>query len=216
VSYPSQVKIVELGPRDGLQNEHVFVPTATKIAFIDRLSQCGLSAIEITSYVSPQKIPQLADAEAVSAGITRSPGVHYSALVPNLRGLQRALDARLSHIAVFTAASETFNRHNIGCGIEESLIRFAPVIDQAHAADMTVRAYVSCVLGCPYEGSVAVKKVVDLSARLYAMGCDEISLGDTIGAGTPLQAQKLLAAVAECVSINKLAMTPAARPWRIS
>jgi hydroxymethylglutaryl-CoA lyase len=204
--YPSRVKIVEVGPRDGLQNEHAFVPTASKIAFINLLSQCGFPSIEIASFVNPKKVPQLADAEAVCAGITRHPHINYSALVPNLRGLERALDAKLAQLAIFTAASETFNRHNIGCDIEESLNRFAPVIDRAHAADLTVRAYISCVLGCPYEGTIPVAKVVDLAFRLHTMGCDEISLGDTIGAGTPLQARGLLTAVARRVPIGQLAV----------
>ncbi len=204
--YPAHVKVVELGPRDGLQNERTFVPTPTKIAFIDQLSHCGVSAIEITSFVKPDKVPQLEDAEAVCAGIKRCPEVTYSALVPNLSGFERAISVGLAHIAVFTAASETFNQYNIGCGIVESLARFAPVIDRARAADITVRAYVSCALACPYEGTVPVRKVIDLTDRLYAMGCSEISLGDTIGAGTPLQARDVLAAVVERVPIGCVAV----------
>ncbi len=203
---PDRVKIVEVGPRDGLQNEPRVVDTPTKIAFINRLSATGLTAIEVTSFVHPTSIPQLADAEAVVRGITRRAGVTYSALVPNLRGLERALSVGVDAIAVFTAASETFNQRNIHCSIEGSLSRFIPVLARARSVDIPVRGYISCALGCPYEGAIKPRQVTSLAERLYAMGCMEISLGDTIGVGTPLQAQALVNTVAAVVPIERLAV----------
>jgi hydroxymethylglutaryl-CoA lyase len=203
---PDRVKIVEVGPRDGLQNEPRVVDTPTKIAFINRLSATGLTAIEVTSFVHPTSIPQLADAEAVVRGITRRAGVTYSALVPNLRGLERALSVGMDAIAVFTAASETFNQRNIHCSIEGSLSRFIPVLARARSVDIPVRGYISCALGCPYEGEIKPQQVASLAERLYAMGCVEISLGDTIGVGTPLQAQALVNTVAAVVPIERLAV----------
>jgi hydroxymethylglutaryl-CoA lyase len=203
---PDRVKIVEVGPRDGLQNEPRVVDTPTKIAFINRLSTTGLTAIEVTSFVHPTSIPQLADAEAVVRGITRRAGVTYSALVPNLRGLERALSVGVDAIAVFTAASETFNQRNIHCSIEGSLSRFIPVLARARSVDIPVRGYISCALGCPYEGAIKPQQVASLAERLYAMGCAEISLGDTIGVGTPLQAQALVNTVAAVVPIERLAV----------
>ena len=203
---PDRIKIVEVGPRDGLQNESRVVDTPTKIAFIDRLSATGLTAIEVTSFVHPTSIPQLADAEAVVRGITRRAGVTYFALVPNLRGLERALSVGMDAIAVFTAASETFNQRNIHCGIEESLIRFTPVLARAKSLGIEVRGYISCALGCPYEGAIKPQQVASLAERLYAMGCAEISLGDTIGVGTPLQAQALVKTVAAVMPIERLAL----------
>jgi hydroxymethylglutaryl-CoA lyase len=203
---PDRVKIVEVGPRDGLQNEPRVVDTPTKIAFINRLSATGLTAIEVTSFVHPTSIPQLADAEAVVRGITRRAGVTYSALVPNLRGLERALSVGVDAIAVFTAASETFNQRNIHCSIEGSLSRFIPVLARARSVDIPVRGYISCALGCPYEGEIKPQQVASLAERLYAMGCAEISLGDTIGVGTPLQAQALVNTVAAVVPIERLAV----------
>ena len=203
---PDRVKIVEVGPRDGLQNEPRVVDTPTKIAFIDRLSATGLTAIEVTSFVHPTSIPQLADAEQVVRGITRRAGVTYFALVPNLRGLERALSVGVDAITVFTAASETFNQRNIHCSIEGSLSRFTPVLARAKSVDIPVRGYISCTLGCPYEGEIKPQQVASLAERLYAMGCAEISLGDTIGVGTPLQAQTLVKTVAAVVPIERLAL----------
>ena len=203
---PEQVKVVEVGPRDGLQNETATVDTAVKIELINRLSASGLAVIEATSFVSPLWIPQLADAEQVWAGIEQRQSVAYPVLVPNLRGLERALASGVKQIAVFTAASETFCRNNINCSIDESLARYAPVIRQAREAGMAVRAYISCVLGCPYEGDVDVKRVVDLSRHFIEAGCYEISLGDTIGAGSALQARELVSRVAKQVPVRRLAL----------
>ena len=203
---PDRVKVVEVGPRDGLQNEPRVVDTPTKIAFIDRLSATGLTAIEVTSFVHPTSIPQLADAEAVVRGITRRAGVTYFALVPNLRGLERALSVGVNAIAVFTAASETFNQRNIHCSIEGSLSRFTPVLARAKSVGIPVRGYISCALGCPYEGAIKPQQVASLAERLYAMGCAEISLGDTMGVGTPLQAQTLVKTVAAVIPIERLAL----------
>jgi len=201
-----RVKIVEVGPRDGLQNEPGVVPTELKIELIDRLGACGLPVIETTSFVRADRVPQLADAEAVYAGIEHRPGVAYPALVPNSTGLQRALAAGVRDIAVFTAASETFCRRNTNCSIQESLQRFEPIVRRARDVGVATRAYVSCVLGCPYEGSVPVATVVDVAKSLWAMGCTEVSLGDTIGAGTPLAARALVAAVADEVPLRALAV----------
>lgn len=205
-NYPQHVKIVEVGPRDGLQNEPGNVDTATKIALINQLSETGLSVIETTSFVSPRWVPQLADAEAVYAGIQRQPGVSYPALVPNEAGLKRALDAGVTAIAIFTAVTDTFCQKNINCSVAESLARYRPVIAGAQARHLSVRAYLSCALGCPYEGPVAVQQVALLARQFFDLGVDEISLGDTIGVGTPLQAQQMLAAVAEQVPISRLAL----------
>lgn len=203
---PNHVRIVEVGARDGLQNEKTVIPTATKIELIDRLSACGLETIEATSFVSPKWIPQLADAEEVYAGITRKPGVDYPALVPNMRGYERARAAGVTSIAVFTAASEAFNRKNINASIDASIERFRPVLERARAEGVRVRGYVSTVLGCPYQGEVPVSDVVRVSKRLYALGCDEISLGDTIGVGTPVKARAMLHAVSHEVPMKALAV----------
>ena len=203
---PAQVRIVEVSPRDGLQNESVQVPTAVKIELIDRLAACGLPVVETTSFVSPQWVPQLADGAAVLAGIHRRAGVRYPVLVPNLRGYEAARAAGADEVAVFTAASEAFNRRNINASIDESLERFVPVLERARAEDVRVRGYVSTVLGCPYQGEVPVAEVVRVAARLYALGCTEISLGDTIGVGTPLKARAMLRAVATEVPLAALAV----------
>ncbi len=203
---PRQVKLVEVGPRDGLQNEAGEVTTATKIAFIDRLSATGLSSIEATSFVAPQAVPQLADAAAVLAGIKRRPGVVYSALVPNRQGLERALAAGVEEIALFAAASETFSQHNIHCSIAISLERFAEVAALARPRGIRLRGYISCVAGCPFEGRVAPRRVAELAGRLAALGCAEVSLGDTIGVGTPGQIQSLLMEVAGEVPVTRLAV----------
>ena len=200
------VRMVEVGPRDGLQNEKAVIAAADKIVLIDRLSATGLSCIEATSFVSPKWVPQLADAAEVFAGITRRPGVRYPVLVPNEQGYARARAAGADEVAVFTAASEAFNRRNINAGIDESLARFAPVLAQARADGVAVRGYVSTVLGCPYQGEVPVADVVRVAARLYAMGCAEISLGDTIGIGTPGKARAMLRAVAADVPMAALAV----------
>jgi len=200
------VRMVEVGPRDGLQNEKAVIAAADKIALIDRLSATGLSCIEATSFVSPKWVPQLADAAEVFAGITRRPGVRYPVLVPNEQGYARARAAGADEVAVFTAASEAFNRRNINAGIDESLARFAPVLAQARADGVAVRGYVSTVLGCPYQGEVPVADVVRVAARLHAMGCAEISLGDTIGIGTPGKARAMLRAVAADVPMAALAV----------
>lgn len=203
---PAHVRIVEVGPRDGLQNEAVNVPTAAKVDLVNELARCGLKQIEVSSFVSANRIPQLADAEQVFNVIERLPGVRYSALVPNEKGLERAFSAKVNDIAVFTAVSETFCQRNIHCSIAESLARFEPVIRRVTGAGLGVRAYISCVLGCPYEGQVAPKRVAELAHQLLSMGCREISLGDTIGVGTPRVAQELVALCAEHVPIAQLAV----------
>lgn len=200
------VRIVEVGPRDGLQNEKATIATADKIALIDRLSATGLQSIEATSFVSPKWVPQLADAAEVFAGIARRPGVHYPVLVPNEKGYDRAREAGVEEIAVFTAASEAFNRKNINASIDESLQRFAPVLERARNDGVRVRGYVSTVLGCPYQGEVPLADVVRVARELHAMGCYEISLGDTIGVGTPARARAMLRAVAEAVPMPALAV----------
>ena len=203
---PVRVRIVEVSPRDGLQNEAVQVATADKIELIDRLSSTGLQAIEATSFVSPKWVPQLADAAEVFAGIHRAPGVAYPVLVPNEQGYLRARAVGAGEVAVFTAASEAFNRRNTNAGIDESLDRFRPVLARAAADGVRVRGYVSTVLGCPYQGEVPVPDVVRVAAALHAMGCYEVSLGDTIGVGTPARARAMLAAVAMAVPMPALAV----------
>ena len=203
---PSAVRIVEVGPRDGLQNEKTMIATADKIALIDRLSATGLQSIEATSFVSPKWVPQLADAAEVFAGIGRRPGVHYPVLVPNEQGYERARAVGVEEIAVFTAASEAFNRKNLNASIDESLARFAPVLQHAQADGVRVRGYVSTVLGCPYQGEVPLGDVVRVARELHAMGCYEISLGDTIGVGTPAKARAMLRAVATEVPMPALAI----------
>ena len=203
---PGRVRIVEVGARDGLQNEKTIVATAAKIELIDRLSATGLQSIEATSFVSPKWIPQLADAAEVLAGITRLPGVHYPVLVPNLQGYERARAVGADEIAIFTAASEAFNQRNINATIDESLARFAPVMERARGDGVRVRGYVSTVLGCPYQGAVPLADVVRVARALHAMGCYEVSLGDTIGVGTPGKARDMLRAVAGEVPIDALAV----------
>ncbi|MFO1425076.1 MAG: hydroxymethylglutaryl-CoA lyase [Candidatus Competibacteraceae bacterium] len=202
---PRQVRIVEVGPRDGLQNEREIVPTTVKLALIDQLAAAGLKTIEAGAFVSPKWVPQMADSAAVLAGIHRRPGVSYPVLVPNPQGLEAALAAGATETAVFGAASETFSRRNINCSIAESLDRFRPVVELAQQHGVKVRGYVSCALGCPYEGAVAPEKVAEVASALYAMGCYEISLGDTIGVGTPGQTQRMLEAVARTVPMDCLA-----------
>jgi len=206
VALPSSVRIVEVGPRDGLQNEKTLVPAAAKIELVDRLSATGLQTIEATSFVSPKWVPQLADAAEVFAGIDRRPGIAYPVLVPNLQGYERAREVGAEEVAVFTAASEAFNRKNTNAGIDESLQRFAPILDRAKADGVRVRGYVSTVLGCPYQGKVPLADVVRVARALHAMGCYEISLGDTIGVGTPDKARAMLRAVAAEVPMAALAI----------
>ena len=206
MSTPAQIRIVEVGPRDGLQNEKAIIATADKIELINRLSGTGLRSVEATSFVSPKWVPQLADAADVFAGIVRQPGVSYPVLVPNLQGYERARAVGAEEVAVFTAASEAFNRKNINASIDESLQRFAPVLDAAAADGVKVRGYVSTVLGCPYQGEVPLADVVRVARRLHEMGCYEISLGDTIGIGTPAKARAMLRAVAGEVPMAALAV----------
>ncbi|HNR91131.1 MAG TPA: hydroxymethylglutaryl-CoA lyase [Dokdonella sp.] len=203
---PTAVRIVEVGPRDGLQNEKTIIPAATKIELIDRLSRTGLRAIEATSFVSPKWIPQLADAAEVFTGIERRPGIAYPVLVPNEKGYQRAREVGADEVAVFTAASEAFNQRNINASIDESIERFRPVLERAKAEGVRVRGYVSTVLGCPYQGEVAVSDVVRVARRLHELGCYEISLGDTIGIGTPAKARAMFRAVAAEVPVDALAV----------
>ena len=197
------IRIVEVGPRDGLQNEARFVPTEVKIAFVDALSQCGFQEIEVSSFVRPAWVPQLADAEAVFAGITRKPGVSYMALVPNAAGLERAQAARADKVAVFTAASETFSRKNSNASIAQSIERFRPVL--AHAG-RPVRGYVSTAFHCPYEGPIAPERVLPVARALFDLGCEEVSLGDTIGKATPEEVRRLLELVLPACPAGRVAL----------
>ncbi|GAB3727539.1 hydroxymethylglutaryl-CoA lyase [Silanimonas algicola] len=200
------VRIVEVGPRDGLQNEKVLVGTADKITLIDKLAATGLGTVEATAFVSPKWVPQMADAAEVYAGVAKREGVRYPVLVPNLQGYERARSVGVTEIAVFGAASEAFSKANINASIAESLERFAPVLDAAKRDGVAVRGYVSTVLGCPYQGEVPVAEVVRVAKALHAMGCYEISLGDTIGVGTPRKARAMLEAVATEVPMAALAV----------
>ena len=200
------VKIVEVGPRDGLQNEKGVISAADKIKFIDLLSDTGLKTIEATSFVSPKWVPQLADAEEVYKGIQKKPGVSYPVLVPNEKGMERALAAGVKEIAVFTAASESFNQKNINATIAESIERFKPVMAMAAKHSIKVRGYISTVIGCPYEGAIKPEAVARVAKDLAAIGCYEISLGDTIGVGTPVKAQTMLKAAAAEVPMARLAV----------
>ena len=203
---PERVTLIEVGPRDGLQNELAFVPSKHKIELINQLSQTGLKHIEVTSFVSPKAVPQLADNIEVFNTIDKLPHIHYSALVPNEHGMQEAMKVGLKNIALFTAASESFNQRNINCSVAESIARFKPVIDEAKAHDIHIRAYISCVLGCPYEGTIAPTQVVSVIEKLLYLGVDEISLGDTIGVGTPKQTLALLNTVKSLLPNDRIAM----------
>lgn len=205
MTLPSKVTIVEVGPRDGLQAEPQTVPTDIKIELIHRLSDAGLSVVEATAFVSPKRVPQMADNAAVLTAIRRRPGVTYPVLVPNLQGFEAALAAGADTIAVFTAASETFSQKNIHCSIEESFERFEPVARAAQKHGVRMRGYLSCVLGCPYEGAIDPRTVAQVAERLWNLGCYEVSLGDTIGVGTPGKTQAMLEAVARHVPIERLA-----------
>jgi hydroxymethylglutaryl-CoA lyase len=205
MTWPSRVKLVEVGARDGLQNETASVPTDLKVERLNRLSNTGLSAIEATAFVSPAWVPQMADHAEVLSRIRRAPGVSYPVLVPNLKGLEGAMAAGASEVAVLSAASESFCKKNINCSITESLTRAKAVIDRAAPAGVRVRGYVSCVLGCPYEGDIAPDRVAEVASRLFELGCYEVSLGDTLGIGTPGRAQRMLSAVAHRVPMERLA-----------
>lgn len=205
-SLPSKVTMVEVGPRDGLQNEPEAVPAATKIALIERLADAGLPVVEAGAFVSPKWVPQMADSAEVMAGLDLGSGVRYPVLVPNMKGFEAAQAAGAKEIAIFGAASESFSQKNINCSIAESLARFAPVASAAKDAGIAVRGYVSCVLGCPYEGEIAPAAVASVSKALWDLGCYEISLGDTIGIGTPGKARAMLDAVAAEIPIESLAV----------
>lgn len=206
MAFPDNVRLVEMSPRDGLQNEPgPIIATHIKTELIDRLADCGLNHIESASFVSPKWVPQMGDASDVMAGIKRKKGVRYSVLTPNLKGFENALAAGVDEVAVFGAASESFSQKNINCSIAESLERFLPVMEAAKQHHIPVRGYVSTVLGCPYEGDIAPEQVAKVAKALAEMGCYEISLGDTIGVGTPLKAKRMLEAVAAEVPIEKLA-----------
>ena len=198
-------RIVEMGPRDGLQNEKQLVPTEVKIELINRLAEAGLRAIEATSFVSPKWVPQMGDNSAVMQGIKRHPAAVYPVLIPNLQGFDTAIQAGASEVAIFGAASESFSRKNINCSIAESLKRFEPILSSASALEIPVRGYVSCVVGCPYEGDIAPAQAASVAKSLFEMGCYEVSLGDTIGVGTPASVGRMLEACARAVPIGKLA-----------
>uniref|UniRef100_A0A8B9KQA7 hydroxymethylglutaryl-CoA lyase n=1 Tax=Astyanax mexicanus TaxID=7994 RepID=A0A8B9KQA7_ASTMX len=206
VCFNRSVKIVEVGPRDGLQNEKTLVPAEVKIRLIDMLSEAGLPVVEATSFVSPKWVPQMADQEEVMRGIHRKNGVNYPVLTPNLKGYRAAVNAGAKEVAIFGAASELFSKKNINCSVEESLQRFEEVMTAAKQDGIPVRGYVSCVLGCPYEGKVSAAKVAEVAKRLYSMGCYEISLGDTIGVGTPGGMIEMLEAVKKEVPVQALAV----------
>lgn len=201
----SAVRIVEMGPRDGLQNEKQSIPTATKLELIERLAQAGLKDIEATAFVSPKWVPQMADHAEVMRGLRRHDGVNYPVLTPNLQGFEAAVAAGATEVAVFAAASESFSRKNINCSIEESIDRFVPVFEAARQRGVKVRGYVSCVVACPYEGAIDPAKTAEVAQRLHALGAYEISLGDTIGAGTPASVLRMLEAVAKQVPVQRLA-----------
>ena len=203
---PDEVSIVEVGPRDGLQNELQKIALKDKVALIDGLSETGLQRIEAGSFVSPKWVPQMADSNAVFAAIERNPRIVYSALTPNLQGLDAALEAGVGEVAVFAAASESFSQKNINCSIETSIERFRPVIEKALASEIKVRGYISCVVGCPYEGDIDAQVVAKVSQKLLELGCYEISLGDTIGVGTPGSILRMLEAVCKHASIEQLAL----------
>ena len=199
------VTLYEMGPRDGLQNEPELIATQDKIALVDHLSDCGFKHIEVTSFVSPKWVPQMADATQVLAAISRRPGVVYAALTPNLRGFENALAAGADEVAIFASASEGFSQANINCSIQESIERFSPIMVAAQDAGVRVRGYVSCVTDCPYDGSVSPSAVADVATKLMALGCYQVSLGDTTGAATPQKTKAMLAAVLTAVTAQNLA-----------
>ena len=203
---PSHVRIVEVGPRDGLQNEKHLIDTDTKVALIDCLANAGFTHIEVGSFVNPKWVPQMADSSAVFKKINRRDNVSYAALTPNIKGFERALEANATEVAIFASASESFSQKNINCSIAKSLERFIPVMQAAKANNIRVRGYVSCVAGCPYEGDISAAKVAEVADALYKMGCYEISLGDTIGVGTPSLISTMINAVTESIPIEKIAV----------
>ncbi len=205
MTFPTQVKIVEVGPRDGLQNENQIVPTAIKIELINRLAAAGVRAIEATSFVSPKWVPQMADNAAVMQGISRHPAAVYPVLTPNLQGFDAAVQAGATEVAIFAAASESFSQKNINCSIAESLKRFEPILSVASSLEIKVRGYVSCVVGCPYEGAIAPEQAASIAKTLFDMGCYEVSLGDTIGVGTPNSIQRMIEACAKSIPVERLA-----------
>ncbi|KZK86911.1 Hydroxymethylglutaryl-CoA lyase YngG [Pseudovibrio sp. Ad13] len=200
-----KLNIFEMGPRDGLQNEKTLIPTANKIELINRLSECGFEKIETSSFVSPKWVPQMADAAEVFAGITRKPGIRYTALTPNIKGYERAKASGADEVAIFASASEGFSQKNINCSIEESFERFTPIVEAAKADGIPVRGYVSCIVECPYDGPTPVQNVAMVSERLLQMGCYEVSLGDTIGAATPETTEAMLDAVLSVIPAEQLA-----------
>ncbi|WP_236559802.1 hydroxymethylglutaryl-CoA lyase [Colwellia sp. 20A7] len=203
---PTQVKIVEVGPRDGLQNEAKLISASDKISLIEKLVSAGVSYVESGSFVSPKWVPQMATSTEIFKTLNRKNNVTYAALTPNIRGFENAMAVNVNEVAIFGAASESFSQKNINCSIEESLERFIPIMDAAKQANVKVRGYVSCVLGCPYEGDIAAEDVAKVAKKLYEMGCYEISLGDTIGVGTPGKVTQMIQAVSAHVPINKLAV----------
>jgi hydroxymethylglutaryl-CoA lyase len=205
-SWPAAVRIVEVGPRDGLQNETSPVPVSTRVQFVEMLAAAGLRSIECGSFVSPRWVPQMVDSAEVFQKITRLPGTCYTGLVPNVRGFRSAVEAGADEVAVFVSASEAFSKANLNCSIDESLRKAEEVLAAAKEVKMPVRGYVSCVLGCPFQGQVTPAEVVGVAKRLHALGCYEISLGDTIGVGTPLKARQMISAVAQTIPIGKLAL----------
>ncbi|KZK99683.1 Hydroxymethylglutaryl-CoA lyase YngG [Pseudovibrio sp. Ad5] len=200
-----KLNIFEMGPRDGLQNEKTLIPTANKIELINRLSECGFEKIETSSFVSPKWVPQMADAAEVFAGITRKPGIRYTALTPNIKGYERAKASGADEVAIFASASEGFSQKNINCSIEESFERFTPIVEAAKADGIPVRGYASCIVECPYDGPTPVQNVAMVSERLLQMGCYEVSLGDTIGAATPETTEAMLDAVLSVIPAEQLA-----------
>jgi isopropylmalate/homocitrate/citramalate synthase len=202
---PAEATVFEVGPRDGLQNEPGVVATALKVELVERLAECGLGEIEATSFVSPKWVPQMADNAEVLAGLRRRPGVHYPVLTPNMRGFDDARAAGADTVCVFSAASETFSQRNTNCSIAESLDRIVPIAEAARGHGIRVRGYVSCALGCPYEGEIAPRAVAEVAGRLHELGCYQVSLGDTVGTGTPRAARAMVEAVAERVPIDRLA-----------
>ncbi|KOX62540.1 hydroxymethylglutaryl-CoA lyase [Pseudomonas psychrophila] len=205
MTLPTHVRLIEVGPRDGLQNEALPISVANKVQLVDALTDAGLGYIEVGSFVSPKWVPQMAGSAEVFAQIRRKPGVVYGALAPNMRGFEDAVAAGVKEVAVFAAASEAFSQRNINCSISESLARFVPIIEAAKQHGISVRGYVSCVLGCPYEGQVSPQQVAQVAKELFAMGCYEVSLGDTIGTGTPTATRTLFEAVTAYVPREKLA-----------
>jgi hydroxymethylglutaryl-CoA lyase len=203
---PKHVRIVEVGPRDGLQNEKQLIDIDTKVALIDCLANAGFTHIEAGSFVNPKWVPQMADSAAVFQKINRRAGVSYAALTPNIKGFERAIKANATEVAIFASASESFSQKNINCSIAESLERFKPIMQAAKAQNILVRGYVSCVVGCPYEGDIPATKVAEVANALYKMGCYEISLGDTIGVGTPIAVNTMINAVTESIPIEKIAV----------